>query len=344
MGLDRPAGIAGPRPDQRGRASQHAVSGSRQRVVGIAGRRRLPRDGDGFRANGRWRMKCLIVDDEQPARERMRRLLAAHPEIVECGEARDGLEALRKIDELRPDLLFLDIELPGLSGFEVLRSLPRDIPPPLVIFVTGYDQHALAAFEANALAYLLKPVETERLAQAVERARKLGAGSQQSAAKGSDCGASRTNLREIAAADCLPQTRSHDAARSRADSLVSGGRRHRKGAHRGRHFLGECATGRVGSRSAAGTLFFRARREVLVNLSSIKEIRPYFKSGFLLLMADAAATEIVVSERQAQALPAAHSGALSGRVQGNFRARAVSLRARRISIEGSGLAVRTVGT
>ena len=112
-------------------------------------------------------MKCLIVDDEEPARARMRRLLAAHPDIAVAGEARDGLEALEKIDELRPDLLFLDIELPGLSGFEVLRSLPPEVAPPLVIFVTGYDQHALAAFEANALAYLLKPVETERLAQAV---------------------------------------------------------------------------------------------------------------------------------------------------------------------------------
>ena len=123
-------------------------------------------------------MKCLIVDDEEPARARMRRLLAPYPDLEIAGEARDGLEAVQKIEELRPDLLFLDIELPGLAGFEVLHSLPHDLPPPLVIFVTGYDQHALAAFEANALAYLLKPVEPERLAQAVDRARKLAAGSE----------------------------------------------------------------------------------------------------------------------------------------------------------------------
>ena len=128
-------------------------------------------------------MKCLIVDDEEPARARMRRMLAPYPDLEIVGEARDGIEALRKIEELRPDLLFLDIELPGLAGFEVLHSLPRDLPPPLVIFVTGYDQHALAAFEANALAYLLKPVEPERLAQAVDRARKLR-GRQRAGARG----------------------------------------------------------------------------------------------------------------------------------------------------------------
>src|ERR1041385_1832875 len=99
-------------------------------------------------------MKSLIIDDEAPARSRLTRLLAAHPEVKIAGEARDGIEAIRKIEDLEPDLLFLDIELPGVTGFEVLRSLPATVILPLVIFVTGYDQHALAAFEANALAYL----------------------------------------------------------------------------------------------------------------------------------------------------------------------------------------------
>ena len=89
------------------------------------------------------------------------------------GEAQDGLDAVTQIEALRPDLLFLDIEMPGLTGFELLQAIPPAVPMPLVIFVTGYDQHALAAFEANALAYLLKPVEPERLAQAIERASRL---------------------------------------------------------------------------------------------------------------------------------------------------------------------------
>jgi DNA-binding LytR/AlgR family response regulator len=118
-------------------------------------------------------MTTLIVDDEADARARLTRMLEAHCEIVVIGEAQDGLEALEKIEELKPDLLFLDIEMPGLHGFDVLRSIPQDVPVPLVIFVTGYDQYALAAFESNALAYLMKPVDPDRLALAVERAQKL---------------------------------------------------------------------------------------------------------------------------------------------------------------------------
>src|SRR5690242_2335730 len=118
-------------------------------------------------------MRTLIVDDEPDARDRLARLLGAHPEVVLAGQAHDGLDALEKIEELRPDLLFLDVEMPGLSGFEVVRAIPPDVPLPLVIFATGYDQHALAAFEVNAIAYLLKPIEPERLAQAIERAQRL---------------------------------------------------------------------------------------------------------------------------------------------------------------------------
>src|ERR1700687_1126102 len=120
-------------------------------------------------------MRSLIADDEESARARLSRMLAAYPDIEIAGEACDGLEAVAQIEELRPDLLFLDIEMPGLTGFEVLQSVRRTVPLPLVIFVTGYDQHALAAFEADALAYLLKPVSPERLAQVIDRARKFGA-------------------------------------------------------------------------------------------------------------------------------------------------------------------------
>jgi len=118
-------------------------------------------------------MRSLVIDDEADARARLIRLLGAHPEVAVIGEAQDGLEAIEKIEELRPDLLFLDIEMPGLKGFEVLRSIPSAIEIPLVIFTTGYDQHALAAFEANALAYLLKPIEPDRLSVAIERSSKL---------------------------------------------------------------------------------------------------------------------------------------------------------------------------
>ena len=89
------------------------------------------------------------------------------------GEARNALEALAQIEQRQPDLLLLDVQMPGLNGFEMLRALPPTTPLPLVIFATGYDQYALAAFEANAIGYLLKPINRERLGQAIERAYKL---------------------------------------------------------------------------------------------------------------------------------------------------------------------------
>ncbi len=244
-------------------------------------------------------MRSLIADDEESGRERLRRMLAAHPEVVAVGEARDGVEAVRQIEALRPDLLFLDIEMPGLSGFEVLQALPPGVTLPLVIFVTGYDQHALAAFDANALAYLLKPVEADRLAQAVARAAKLyGTPGEPARASEQMLRVAREapkNLRQIV---CRKRDRLLLVPPEQVlwfqveDGLVK--------AHTAtdtfwvNYQLGELEAG------LPTDLFFRARREVLVNLHSIKEIKPYFKSGFLLTMADAAGTEIVISERQSK--------------------------------------------
>jgi len=113
-------------------------------------------------------MKALIVDDERLARVELRRLLAAHPEIEIVGEASDGQEAVEAIAALDPDLLLLDIQMPGISGFELLERLEH---LPQVIFTTAYDEYAIKAFEVNALDYLLKPVTPERLASALERMR-----------------------------------------------------------------------------------------------------------------------------------------------------------------------------
>src|SRR5688572_9759369 len=117
-------------------------------------------------------IKALIADDEASARSRLRKLLAPHPfELVEA-DAHDGLAALEAIRKHRPQVVFLDIEMPGLSGFEVVEALEPDVRP-LVVFVTAYDEHALAAFEANAVAYLLKPVAEERLQTVVGRIEQL---------------------------------------------------------------------------------------------------------------------------------------------------------------------------
>jgi two-component system, LytTR family, response regulator len=118
-------------------------------------------------------MRALIVDDERLARRGVVLRLRKFKDIEIVGESADGLSAVEKILDLSPDVVFLDIQMPGMDGFEVLRALPKENLPS-VIFLTAYEQHALRAFEVHALDYLLKPVDDERFAAAVERARKLG--------------------------------------------------------------------------------------------------------------------------------------------------------------------------
>ena len=117
-------------------------------------------------------LRVLIVDDEQPARARLRRLLGqtAGAATLLIDEARDGVEALAMVNAQRPDLIFLDIQMPETGGLEVAASLPD--PPPLVVFVTAYDQYAVPAFDANAIDYLLKPYDLARLQRAMERVLK----------------------------------------------------------------------------------------------------------------------------------------------------------------------------
>ncbi|MDH4063725.1 MAG: response regulator [Acidobacteriota bacterium] len=115
-------------------------------------------------------IRVLLVDDEQPARERLRQLLAAHPDVEIVGEAEDGVQAAERIAELTPDLVFLDIQMPGASGLDVAASLGR--PRPSVVFCTAFDQHAVDAFELSATDYLLKPVNRARLAVALDRVRR----------------------------------------------------------------------------------------------------------------------------------------------------------------------------
>lgn len=245
-------------------------------------------------------MRCLVIDDEAPARSRLTRLLQAQPGLEIAGEASNGLEAIEQIERARPDLVFMDIQMPGLDGFGVLRSLRDDRPKPLVVFVTGFDEHALEAFEANALAYLLKPVEVERLVIVLERAARL-------------CGepgrGGEDRRIEVAARSLAPKlTQVVGRKRDRLvllspaeitfftaeDGLIKA--RTSTDTYLVNHQLAELEA------SLPEADFFRARRQVLVNLHAVKEIRPYFKSSFLLIMNDAAATEIAVSERQSKLL------------------------------------------
>ena len=123
------------------------------------------------------KIRALIVDDEQLARQRVRLLLGEEPDVDILGESSNGFEAADQIQAARPDLVFLDVQMPEMDGFEVLRQVPQALLP-VVIFTTAYDQHALRAFEVNALDYLLKPFKPTRFKEAVQRARALIANKQ----------------------------------------------------------------------------------------------------------------------------------------------------------------------
>jgi len=120
-------------------------------------------------------MKTLIIDDEELARAVVREHLAAHPDVEVVGECANGFEAIKAATQHQPDLIFLDIQMPKLDGFEVLELLEAEGKRPAVVFVTAYDQHALRAFEAHAVDYLLKPFSRERFDSALAKARALHA-------------------------------------------------------------------------------------------------------------------------------------------------------------------------
>src|ERR1051326_1275306 len=118
---------------------------------------------------GKERIRAVIVEDEELARGVLRELLAKHPEIEVVGECANGFEAVKHVPELKPDLMFLDIQMPKLDGFEVLELIGHDVA---VVFVTAYDEHALRAFEVHAVDYLMKPFRAERFEAALERAKQ----------------------------------------------------------------------------------------------------------------------------------------------------------------------------
>jgi two-component system LytT family response regulator len=146
-------------------------------------------------------MRALIVDDEAPARDKLRRWLAEHEDIEIAGEAADGLAAAAALESLKPDVAFLDIQMPGLSGLEIATQLePADAP--LIVFVTAFDEHAIKAFDLNAVDYLLKPYDKDRLRKTLERLRQR-AGASRDAARLAIQGAVRTAREHLGASDRL---------------------------------------------------------------------------------------------------------------------------------------------
>jgi two-component system response regulator AlgR len=138
-------------------------------------------------------MKCLVVDDERLARERLARLVGECPDWQVCGQAANGEQGLQQAQQLRPDVVLLDIRMPGMDGLEMARHMLNLEAGPAVIFTTAYGDHALEAFETQAVDYLLKPIHPERLRQALEKARRL-CDSQLQQLQAANSGQRRTHL------------------------------------------------------------------------------------------------------------------------------------------------------
>ncbi len=234
-------------------------------------------------------MKALLIDDERLARGELRRLLGDIKDIEIVGEAANAEQAREKLAELKPDLIFLDVQMPGETGLEFLESL--EPPVPQVIFTTAYDEFAVKAFELNALDYLLKPVDPARLEAAIERLRDRGGAAVPATAErpevlspedkvfvreGDHCWfvevkrirllESEGNYTRVHFDDAQPQLfRSLNAMETRLDTKT----------------------------------FFRANRRQMINLQWIEKIEPWFSGGLLVELKGGAKIEL--SRRQAQA-------------------------------------------
>lgn len=247
-------------------------------------------------------LRALLVDDEQLARGELGYLLGQLGGVEVVGEAGNGLEAIAAIDRLRPDVVFLDVQMPGLTGFEVARQLVERRDAPHVIFVTAYDQHAIEAFEVNAVDYLLKPVDPARLRTAVERARRrlsselpLGDRLEQIV----HLVAERQNRRErlaIKVGERLLLVHADEVMyASLADEAITVVTDHHVGTSSYRT-LDELQA------RLDPAVFWRVHRSHLVNINKVKEIVPWFSRNYILRMKDAKATEIPVSRTQTRRL------------------------------------------
>jgi two-component system LytT family response regulator/two-component system response regulator LytT len=253
-------------------------------------------------------LRIIVVDDEQLARDELCFLLGRLGGDVEVvGQAANGIEALKVVEETAPDLVMLDVQMPGLTGFEVARRLVRAGLEAQFIFVTAYDQHAIEAFEVNAVDYLLKPVEAGRLATAVDRARRRIQTDRRVARERSSDEmerllqllSDRQDRREqlaVKVADRFLLVQSDEVVHASVEDDVI-----------------TVVTNSLSGTSNYRTLdelqarldpavFWRVHRSHLVNINKIKEIVPWFSRNYILKMRDGKGTEIPVSRAQTKRL------------------------------------------
>ncbi|HLH56846.1 MAG TPA: LytTR family DNA-binding domain-containing protein [Verrucomicrobiae bacterium] len=223
------------------------------------------------------RIRAVIVDDEPLARQRVRLLLAEEADVEIAGEYQDGVQAIEQIITLKPDLLFLDVQMPEMDGFELLRQVPPE-QLPIVIFTTAYDKHALRAFDARALDYLLKPFKPDRFKEAIQRARELIGNKQAgSAARGlldllANHSTATQHLRRLTVKtpDRVIFVEVEDI-----DAIEAAGKYAIVHVGKENHVLRE--TMNWLESHLPPQQFLRISRSVIVNLNRIREVQPMFK-------------------------------------------------------------------
>ena len=272
-------------------------------------------------------IKALIVDDEQLARDELQYLLGSIEDVEVVAQGKNGIEAIALVPRLAPDVVFLDVQMPGLDGFAVLRKLLEKSGPetlPQIIFATAFDKYAVRAFEVNAVDYLLKPFDRSRLEQALERVRARlqnpAQGSQEPAASGPGTPAlSREQFDSLIRLIEQQGGGTTGNGRSSSKIVIQAGTRMLLVDQKELCFAAidegviSVSTPTIEGQSKCRTLeellelldpqtFWRAHRSYVVNINHIKEVVPWFKSSYQLRMNDRKNTEIPVSRAQTRKL------------------------------------------
>ena len=251
-------------------------------------------------------LSAVIVDDEQLARDELAFLLKTDGDVTVVAQGKNGLEAINLIKEHNPDLVFLDVQMPGLDGFGVIKKLlDKKVPLPKIVFATAFDQYAVKAFEVNAIDYLLKPFDKKRVAQSIQKARaKQEAGGLPTEKidalvrmiESQKQPASKVLLKALGRMFLVDQKDICYAwIEEGVITVVTGGAAGIEG-------QSNCRTLEELLDSLDANLFWRAHRSYLVNINRIREVVPWFKSSYQLRMDDKKQSEIPVSRAQTKRL------------------------------------------
>ena len=248
-------------------------------------------------------ISALIVDDEQLARDELSYLLKSVDDVDIVAQGRNGLEAVNLIKEHSPDLVFLDVQMPGLDGFGVIKKLlDKKIPVPQIIFATAFDQYAVKAFEVSAIDYVLKPFDKKRVTLAIEKARKKIQGQPtakdklESLVKMLEAQRPQNSKVLVRAAGRLLLVEQKDVCfASIEDGVISVVSTTLEG-------QSNCRTLEELLQGLDSDMFWRAHRSYVVNINRIKEVVPWFKSSYQLRMDDKKQSEIPVSRAQTKRL------------------------------------------